>query len=172
MSDLAQTLDSQALSRWYAGPLSKAQADHLVSEVRGRKHSQRPRVLLDIELLVGHFWQGRDIFSELAPRFQITTGQDERALLELVTGQLLISRKLNGALEYLDQGFRHATPFLSARDYLALMNRHRRLRSLELGEGGGAGLTLDELLQEAAVVDRIRGGEPHRMRYNPKDTLG
>lgn len=176
MAETPPVIHSDALARWYADPLSKAQADQRVSRAMERMRTYSPlegqSALNDLDLVIGHFWQGRDVTAELASRLQVASGQPEQALLELVTGQLLASRKLNGAHRHLDQGFRLAAGHLTARDYLTLMNRHRRLRSLELSDVAGAGLSLEELLQEAAVVDRLRMGEPHRLRYDPKDTLG
>ena len=96
-----------------------------------------------------------------------------QALLHLVYGQLLIARKQVDAFKYLDKGLRLADGIIKAKDYFIVFNRHEALRSLRLTSKPGNGLELEQLLNEAAVIDKISQRPEASMTFQPSrfDTL-
>lgn len=163
---------------WYATPLSQELAAAL--HAQARQAEQRAlsagmtgdRLLAPrLAVLIAGFWLGRA--AELGYRSLIVTQSPEPlALVELVYGQLLISRKLTGALEHLDRGFMLAAPQLTPLDYFAMLRRHELLRALPLQSTASVPQPLHDLLTEARVIRRL---QPHGRRRsgNPHDdTLG
>ncbi len=161
---------------WYATPLSGGaaaaftQAAHHAAQralAEGRE-AWRPR----LGDLIGQYWSGRPV--ELDYRSLMATApQEARPLVELVYGQLLVSRKRSGALLHLDRGFTLLTPVLSPGDYFALLKRHELLRMLILTETAASPLDLPELLVEARVIRRLRqGGSGPVIDLSHDDTLG
>ncbi|RRQ21928.1 hypothetical protein [Thiohalobacter thiocyanaticus] len=167
---------SLRLADWYALPLPEPAARALLAQARQRRQSALKRgeaVLVQrlIELIAG-WWCGQDLDMHHASLSAECRERHEQALLELVTGQLLISRRLAAARPHLQQGFALAAPLLPAQDYFTVMKRHGLLEYLPLGPSASAPLTLDELLTEAAVIRRLQGGRPGGGRADPADTLG
>lgn len=109
----------------------------------------------------------------------------EAAITELCLGQLLISSRQQRAWHHLDRGFELAIPWFRGSEYLEVMRRHALLRLLPLrsevisrcpGSSGRRLTSLEELLREAAVIQRLErsrapaGTRDHR--GNRCDTLG
>ena len=111
---------------------------------------------------------------ELAYQQLRTSAQDasEQALLELVYGQLLASRKKTGAHQHLADGFALAAAVLSSTEYFQLVRRHELLGWLVLSDAASVPQPLDALLAEAAVIKKLQGdaGLPHSLAH--RDTLG
>jgi hypothetical protein len=122
--------------------------------------------------LLCHYWMDVSILLEYRQLTAIASGKRERALLELVYGQLLSSRRRKPALQHLDHGFRLATGYLEATDYFLLVRRHDLLRYLPLSDAGAAPLGLQSLLTEAAVIRQLQGAGPHTCSVSHYDTLG
>ena len=96
-----------------------------------------------------------------------------QALACLVYGQLLISQKRSGAHEMLKQGFDRIQPWLQADEYFTLLKRHQQLAVLSLSSSASVALSLQELLNEAAVVRKLLGDARIRPRCGDRsDTLG
>jgi hypothetical protein len=93
-------------------------------------------------------------------------------LLELVYGQLLISRKLQPATIHLEQGFMRAACYLDSGDYLRLLRRHELLGYLVLTDTPADPQPLDALLSEAAVIRRLRENTGRRNENDHHDTVG
>jgi len=165
-----------SLAAWYAGPLAagtltdlqQAAASGLQSRLCQGGSSFQPQLLQ----LVCRFLDGMEI--EPGYRQLRATLHDKRemALLELVVGQLLISRKLQPATRHLEQGFRQAAGYLESGDYFRLVRRHELLGYLVLGERPAMPQPLDVLLSEAAVIRRLRGDAGQRSEYAHHDTVG
>jgi hypothetical protein len=100
------------------------------------------------------------------------TAKRDRALLELVFGQLLMSRKQQPALRHLDAGFRLAAGYLEAGDYFLLVRRHELLRHIPLSGETAAPRGLQSLLAEAAVIRQLRGAERYACGVSHHDTVG
>ncbi|MDE2089269.1 MAG: hypothetical protein KGJ12_04550, partial [Gammaproteobacteria bacterium] len=88
----------------------------------------------------------------------------DQALVELVYGQLLMSRKLYGAMEHLTAGFARAANLFAPDEYFSVLKRHALLGHLSLSERPSAPQDLASLLTEAAVIRRLetRGAGQHR----------
>lgn len=164
------------LAKWYADPLSKDKAQQHLEQVRSKlmyAHGDSCQSLR-IQEVIARFWLGRDISGDI-DNLQATC-KDEycRALIKLIYGQLLISRKLKGGMEYLQQGFKQATNLFPAVDYLEVMRRHERLSSLPLTEKPANPQALLDLLIEADVIKKLKGKQKHHcdILADNKDTVG
>lgn len=160
--------DHGLLGRWYATPLSVAEAERLVAGLQAR-HQQGLRAgrgcsTCQIGLLIGGFWRGKDIeaaYLNLSRRLQ--GRRHAQALLELVMGQLLMSRQLEGARGHLARGFELAHGLLCSADYFTLLKRHALLTHIPLSLQPQAPRDLPQLLAMAAVIERLQAaGMPAR----------
>jgi hypothetical protein len=165
------------LADWYATPLTPRQAQALQEEAR-REIQRRLRngtsgFQPGLLVMICQWWlrpQVHGLFEELR---HVAASGHERALLHLVYGQLLASRRLSAAGEQLATGFRHAAALLGSAEYFRLLRRHEMLGLLGLGSTPGAGCDLPELLAEAAVIERLqRGRRPGVRDTGHRDTLG
>lgn len=77
------------------------------------------------------------------------------ALYHLIVGQLLMSCKMQNALDYLDIGLRYADGLIDAGDYFMLYNRHTELRYLRLLPTRQPAHDLPELLNESRVIRKL-----------------
>lgn len=162
------------LGRWYGDPMDAQAAGALLGEVHRRRQAAYQggggcRNCGHYEL-IARFWLGRATAGTYETQRQLQTDPRERALLDLIMGQLRMSRRLRGALALLRQGFFAAAPHLQAREYFELLKRHQLLARLPLSERPAAPAPLDRLLTEAAVIERLQG--PRRPGGRPDDTRG
>ncbi len=165
---LCEWLGRRALGEWYAVPLDPA-----AREVLARCVATSDSLVQRFGGLISAFWSGADpamAYESLGGLL----GEEgrERALLELVQGQLLMSRRLPGAMDHLDRGFRLAVPWLGARDYFRVLKRHELLRELPPAVSPQPPRDLDALLTEARVIRRLRRGRPQPPSFSRRDTLG
>ncbi len=164
------------LHGWYASPLEPGQADALrqaalraiQAQLRAGKSCFQQR-LLALVCCDGSPAVGQMRYREL---LRVAASTHERALLELVYGQWLTSRKLLPAMQHLTDGFRMAAPLLESEDYFRLLRRHERLAWLTLSVRAASPQELTALLTEAAVTERLQRGMRHRPLNNHRDTLG
>jgi hypothetical protein len=161
-----------SLADWYATPLTPAAAERLLAATRGaiaaRLKSGVSPVSLRVLQQIAHFWlDGAAGESMLA-----SADARERALEELVRGQLLASRKLCPAMTHLERGFRLAAPFLETADYFRLLREHELLACLPFSAVPAPARDLPALLNEAAVIRRLRQGDRRRPVRPHTDTLG
>jgi len=165
-----------SLGAWYGEPLAAVDAGRLCAEaerlLRYRLCAGRPVFQLQVLQLLGRYWMGNSISLDYRQLAASTRVQRDRALLELVFGQLLLSRKLRPALQHLDNGFRLAVEHLEVVDYFRLVRRHDLLRYLPLSDEAAAPQGLQSLLAEAAVIRRLRGAERFARGVSHHDTLG
>ncbi len=130
---VARLLGRQAasLSGWYGDPVSKDMAQTLTAiaqyELRCRLCEGGAGFQLHVLLLVCHFWAGHSIELDYEQLAASTRKDRERALLELVYGQLLISCKYRQALQHLVNGFSLAVDYLDPADYFRLVRQHELL---------------------------------------------
>jgi hypothetical protein len=165
-----------SLAGWYAGPAdtglldtlrASAEADLQVRLRRGESRF-RPQLLLAVcDCLAG---------ADIGPAYrELRSGvRDQRAaaLLELVVGQLLVSRKQQPATFHLVRGFRKAARYLDTRAYFRLVHRHELLDCLVLSAAPGTVQPLASLLAEAGVIRRLRQHAGRRHAFAHRDTLG
>ncbi|MCB1735779.1 MAG: hypothetical protein H6981_12130 [Gammaproteobacteria bacterium] len=151
--------DQRLLSDWHANPIPAQMARDWLRDNYHRSHS--------LNQLIARFWADLpcDLLREELIRDARHDGQ--KALIDLAWGQLLIARRLNGAMGYLNQGFHLAVPMLSARAYLRVLKRHQTLSWLIVGRDPASALTLDELLRLAEVTRRMRAANGEDARFQP-----
>ncbi len=149
------------LARWYGNPLAAAQARALLAAIeqrRTRSRSRRCRTCL-LQTVIARFWLGDDVAADIAHLNALfRTTPHGAALVELIYGQLLMSRRLHGATRHLEQGFHRASRLLTADDYFILLRRHQILARLPLSDVALPPANLATLVTTAAVIARM---EPH-----------
>lgn len=167
------------LGRWYAEPLEAGAAQRLSCEVTKRLEKRLRHgggtLCCRLQLMQAKFWRGAEIHDDFEALQHIAARTPHgRALLELVYGQLLLSRRLTGALEHLDKGFNLARNLFTASDYFTVMNRHHHLKHLPLAAQPSPPSPLNALLIMARVIERLE--QPGRKRgkytFDNRDTYG
>lgn len=166
------------LSFWCAQPLGRDQARDLLATAERRRQAYLRRgrscVTCELQAQVARFWLGEqtaDHFAVLRARLR-NAGARARALVDLTEGQLLISRRMDGAFSRLKRGFALAEPLLSPADYFALLRRHHQLAVLPLSPAPLPPEGLEGLLATAAVMERMGGGRERRVESDPNDLYG
>lgn len=169
----------RTLGLWYADPLSPDQARQLLEQSEKREAIRKRHggntLTCRMQKMIATFWLDGDIhdaYRMLKPA--AARSAHGRALLELVYGQLLLSRQQKDGLPHLEKGFRLAANLFAAGDYLEVMNRHRLLRQLPLYDAPAAAEALEALLVSAQVIERMKQADNTRQpyRHDPKDTYG
>lgn len=172
------TVDGQpALDAWYAEPLTRRQAERLAQLARKALQQAYARGGAGYELrileMVAGFWLDQPVDHLYASLAAVPASQRQKALLELVYGQLLVSRRLDSAQSHLDSGFHLAADLFEPDSYFELMHRHDLLSELQPCSRPVPAQPLPLLLNEAKIIRRI---EPRRTRVNHAgripDTLG
>lgn len=165
------------LGVWHANPLSAGQAQRLLNQANKRRQrglrQRHCRTCLVQEMIARH-WLGENIqafhlrwlpFMQASPH--------AHALLELTTGQLLISQRRQPAWQHLDRGFHLASRLFTPGDYLDVLNRHQILRDLPLSATPMPAATLQELLTTARIIKRMTGEiRPPSGSHDPTDIYG
>ena len=171
-------LERQAasLSGWYADPVSKDTARTLTgiaqSGLRSRLCEGGDCSQLHVLLLACHFWMGDSVELDYEQLAASAGSGRERALLELVYGQLLISCKYRHALQHLASGFSLAVDHLGTSEYFFLVRQHELLAYLPVSSRPSAPLDLESLLTEARVIKRLQAGSGRRYDNAHFDTVG
>jgi len=165
----------KALSGWYADPLDPADANKLLHS--GRQGAQQAyrhgdcALYGELEQVIARYSLGQAIAGKMEA-LATTADPEACALVGLVHGQLLMSRRIEGALECLQQGFELARDHFLAPDFFAVMKRHELLAELPLYPQAHKAQTLLSLLNEAGVILRLRGRRPIVIPRGPVDTMG
>lgn len=164
------------LSAWYGNPMTAESAGQLLSlaRIRQQERLRAGAASFQVQLLKAlcHSWLGTGPDSGFAELEKLATRRHERALLQLVHGQVLASRKASGALACLAEGFHEAAPLLDTAGYFALVRQHELLGHLPYLDKATMAQTLDELLAEAAVIKQLRSGQPGMRACLHQDTVG
>jgi len=148
------------LSRWYATPLDRDSAETLLRTAQQREAIRIRRgkscYTCRLQRMIAHYWLGKEIDEEFhALQHRLRNTAHGRILAELIYGQLLMSKRRPGAMAALNNAFHHARHLLIPADYFALFKRHDLLHKLPLGSELQKGLSLEELLTTAAVIERM-----------------
>ena len=169
------------LAQWFASPLSQVEAEALWQQAEQR-HAARLRegrssLLPRLQQLCARFWLGQSIeadYQQLRARFQHRHSRRALALLELCVGQLFASRGLKDALPHLQRGFALARELFAAGDYFIVHRRHQLLAQLPLASQPGPPQDMQQLLNTAGVIVRMKQTRPQRAPYqhDPNDTYG
>jgi hypothetical protein len=108
--------------------------------------------------MICHYWMHSDCAFEYRQLSALADDDKELALLELVYGQLMISRKRLPARQHLARGFSLAARYLDTAEYFLVVRRHELLACLALSGPPAFPRNLQSLLTEAAVIRRLREG--------------
>ncbi len=167
------------LARWYAEPLNREQAEALIRQCESRQQALLKRHgrshLSPLLKLIALHWLGEPV----AGHYHHLRSKQEKSihveiLKPLIYGQLLMSRRQEGATLYLDEAFERARLLLRPDDYFAVVNRQKLLKELPVGGAADNGETLDTLLTTAGVIEQMKqsqGGRPGYSR-DPNDLYG
>jgi hypothetical protein len=166
------------LAGWYAKPMGRSEAqalhDWASSEMRSAMRTGRDTFSGGVHILIARYWLDRPTELDYRSLRASAKGRRQQALVELVYGQLLISRKRQGALTHLGRGFDLAAALVTTRDYIRLLRRHAALEHLGLSPRAAEPADLDDLLKEAAVIEQIESANPTPRQAPPDktDTVG
>ena len=142
-------------------------------EIQRRLRAGMPGFQPGVLVMICRWWLQADVHGSFEELLHVAASGHERALLQLVYGELLVSRRLAAARTQLNAGFRHAAALLGSAEYFRLLRRHEMLDMLVLGNTPGPACDLPELLAEAAVIERLqRGRRPAMHGSGHHDTVG
>lgn len=161
--------DTLWLADWHADPMSKDDANRLSEELirRRDKVANRHRCFtLRLLGIVADWWLDKSAPVDLDRAFIDSTSKRQLAMSHLLVGQLLMSKKLSGAMTHLEKGLDYADGLLKPDDYFRVYNRHTELAILPLSEQGQPGQPLSVLLNEAAVIKQLERSHPGLSREN------
>jgi hypothetical protein len=165
-----------SLTGWYADPMDAPAAQALLDRAHRRLRSRLCRggrcFQLHVLRMICHHWLQSDSALDFRQLSVLAIDDSERALVELVYGQLLISGKCLPARQHLARGFSLAARHLDTVDYLLLLRRHDLLKYLPLSGSPVAAQDLRSLQKEAAVIRRLQGSERVTPGNAHCDTLG
>ena len=164
------------LAGWYADPMSREQAAALLQQIQSQLQQAfkagAPSFTLRLQEMIARYWlgEGHEIWVLSLQREAAT--ETEKALVELIWGQLLCSQKQQAAIPWLKNGFELARHLLSATDYFKIQKRHETLFALAFTEHPSPPQPLEGLLKEARVIIKLKAaGKPRRpVRHHPGDT--
>lgn len=174
-----ETRELGILARWYAEPLSPEEAETLLAFAEKREQERLKRFarshLSPLLKLIAMHWLGEPTmghFHHLTSQRSASTHAE--ILKRLIYGQLLMSTRTKGAMDYLDDAFHRVRLLLRPEDYFILMKRHQVLRNIPLSGGAAKGETLEGLLKTGAVIGRMEETQGKRPEYwhDPNDTYG
>jgi hypothetical protein len=161
---------------WYGDPLGRQHASGLQRAAQAELHSRLCRgessFSLHVLRLVCAYRMASGSSLEYEQLVVQAREDNERALLELVYGQLLISCKLLPANRHLARGFQLAAGLLAPAEYFCLLRRHELLGLLPLSDIPVPPLKLVALLREATVIERLRQADYLRHDNTHTDTVG
>ena len=113
-----QFTDPLPLGLWYADPLDPRAAGEVLDQVHRQRQAAHQRGVACANCacyeLIARFWLGRPVTATYDTLRASAPTARERALADLVMGQLRMSRRLRGAMELLQRGFFAAAPYLQA----------------------------------------------------------
>lgn len=166
------------LHDWYANPLDQPQALELLEQAHAMLQSSclngSETFHCHLQEIIARFWLNQNIDIHVHTLRQTTSKPALLALLEMVYGQLLASRKLAGAIDHLTAGFNSASDLLPAAEYFKLSRQLELLNCLPYSDTPAPAQDLNSLLGEAAVIKRLQESRrgPKQYPLNPKDTTG
>lgn len=162
------------LSAWYANPLTVAEATDRLESIRCQRKQNGSVSSLRIEEIIARYWLGRDIKGDVENYLASCENESHKALITLIYGQLLMSRKCATAMDYLHAGLRLANKHFQGAAYLEVMRRHEQLAFIVLSNHPVPALSLYELLREAAVIKKLKGKISHHcdIRADKTDIVG
>lgn len=167
------------LARWYGEPLNHEEAEALLKLTEKRAQERLKRngnsCLYPLLKLIALHWREEPTEGHYHYLISKKNKSVHAGILSpLIYGQLLMSTKTEGAMDYLDEAFHRARLLLKPEDYFVLMKRHQILKNIPLSGQACEGETLEELLKTGGVIGRMEeslGGRPE-FKHDPGDTYG
>jgi hypothetical protein len=167
------------LGQWYVTPMDTTEATAML-QAAGSRHADGLRrghssLCCRLRMMQARYWLNQDIRQDFEQLQHAVSGsRHAQALLELLYGQLLISRRLHGANEHLLQGFVIARDLFNAADYFRVLKRHQLLARLPLSHTPARPETLSQLLATARVIEQFQQRQSVRLPRpsDHKDTHG
>ena len=164
------------MADWHADPLSQTQANQLLEQITSEHRqavlSNRNLFYINLAEVVVRFSTKGGLTHELELLLKTEKDAKHYALLSLVYGQLLMSRKISGALSQLQTGLQLTSPYLTNAGYFRILKRHTILSYLPLHKQPFPPATLVQLVNEARVIRKLN---PQKIHGHPKiihsDTL-
>lgn len=170
-------------AKWYAEPLERQDACILLGQLRQLQQKvylqQTSCLYCSLQAMIANFWirgcAENSVPLEYKSLLRTSSTRWEQSLIELVCGQLLISNKLNGAMEHLSRGFALAEEFLDAEEYFLIHKKIEILGYLPLSDTPMPAQDLKSLLIEAAIIAQLEQRIPtkhitHKHPFQPSAT--
>lgn len=175
---LAACQNELPLGDWYADPLAHTGA----RAVRQQAHQALQQAYTHgtdsfharLMTFIADYWLGRSGATTHRTLVLTASSDPQRALADLVFGQLLMSCKCSGAYEWLESGFAKAANLFRADEYFRVLKRHTLLRALVLADRPSMPQNLASLLEEARVISRLTAcnGRSSHAAWSSEDTVG
>ncbi len=170
-------MSQSLLTKWYANPQSIKEAQQNIARLNQHQQIRYRRGIgcriCQLQLLIAHFWLDADIKPEIETLLQQNQHQRRfNALINLVYGQLLISKRLNGAHHFLNEAFKLSSPLLTTENYFKIYHQHQLLKALPLNEKALPAEDLKTLITMAEVILRFPQQKKHKYRFDPSDLYG
>jgi len=155
------------LSAWHADPLSEHTAQTRLAQLRTATAWADRLEALRLRLILG-------LPAEMQRDVLLGEANDElqRAAVELITGQVMLAQRLQGAWDWLDAAEKRLAHHLPGAGYLELLRRHATLRGLRLFDTPKPMRPLLELLAIARATAQLEGIQRKIIMQDARDTLG
>ncbi|MEF3194050.1 MAG: hypothetical protein K6346_07540 [Halothiobacillaceae bacterium] len=155
------------LAAWHAEPLAQDKAEARLARLGTAMAWDDRLEALHLRLMLGlpAMMQREVLMAEADDDLQ-------RAAVELITGQVMLARRLKGAWAWLDAAEKRLAHGLPGPGYLELLRRHAMLRTLPLFDQPKPMRPLKELLAIAAAISRLEGMKRPDYAGDQRDTLG
>lgn len=155
------------LAAWHAEPIPRAEAEAQLTRLRTAARWEARLEALRLRELLG-------LPADMQREVLLAEMDDERkqAAVELITGQVMLARRLQGAWDWLQAAEQRLAHHLSGPDYLVLLRRHAALRPLILFPTPRPLRPLSELLAIAQATARLKGPNRALHGFDQRDTLG
>lgn len=155
------------LADWHANPLPEGEAQARLARLRTATAWDDRLEVLRLRLMLGlPAEMQRDVLWSEA------TDDLHRAAVELITGQIMLAQRLNGAWAWLDSAEKRLAHVLPGPGYLEPLQRHAALKGLRLFEQYKTMRPLLELLAIAEATNQLEGLKRPDYVGDQRDTLG
>lgn len=155
------------LTAWHANPIPTDKAETRLAQLRTATAWDDRLEALRLRLMLGlpADMQREVLFHEASDDLQ-------RAAVELITGQIMLARRMNGAWAWLDSAEKRLAHRLPGPGYLELLRRHATLRALTLFDHPKPMRPLEALLAIAVSTGQLEGLKRPEFSGDSRDTLG
>jgi len=155
------------LAAWHADPLPEDTAQARLAQLRTATAWTDRLEALRLRLILG-------LPAEMQRDVLVHEADDDlqRAAVELITGQVMLAQRRQGAWDWLDAAEQRLAHHLPGAGYLELLRRHAALRGLRLFDTPKRMRPLVELLSIAHITAQLEGRQRQTITQDARDTLG